>query len=377
MARRAGQLVATYVAADTQRAAEGARFVDPVKVLASAKSPFRGWRVAGPAAALACCALFVGVTQRRSDPTAPVAQDRSLSPVKKPILPEVLVGPGHWELDAGARISLGAGARLEVRASDPSVHGAYQLRLLGGEAHIGVAKPAETLSVSVGAYAVQVAGAVFSLEAGAHGGLIRARVDSGELLLVGPGAAGTQRLTPGQAWAVEPEAQAAVGPRARNITDKLTAVALPRLSAPSDPCARANAGAARNWRLCAAAGSPSGVLERAHAAQLAGQNDRAHALWQALSRRFPGTPAAADAAFFEARLYESDGAAARALEFYKRYLIASPSGLYAGSALAGVMLLEWKRGEAENAQHTAATYLRRFPDGPYAQHAHDILRALR
>jgi hypothetical protein len=92
-------------------------------------------------------------------------------------------------------------------------------------------------------------------------------------------------------------------------------------------------------------------------------------------RRFPGSPRAREAAFLLGRLHDGDrGGPSAALAWYDRYLIEAPEGTYVPDALGRKMTLleRWERRPEAVAQ--AAEYLRKFPQGTYANAARLLLR---
>jgi ferric-dicitrate binding protein FerR (iron transport regulator) len=89
--------------------------------------------------------------------------------------------------------------------------------------------------------------------------------------------------------------------------------------------------------------------------------------------RFPRSQEAGAAGFLLARLVEEDGDTTAAVEGYGRYLRESPGGPFAQEALGRELALLWKRGEREAARPLAEKYRQRFPQGPYAPIAQDIV----
>jgi TolA-binding protein len=92
-------------------------------------------------------------------------------------------------------------------------------------------------------------------------------------------------------------------------------------------------------------------------------------------RRFPGSNHAREAAFLLGRLHDGDPSGPSvALAWYDRYLIEAPDGTYVPDALGRKMTLldRWDRRAQAVAQ--AAEYLRRFPQGTYANAARLLLR---
>jgi len=89
--------------------------------------------------------------------------------------------------------------------------------------------------------------------------------------------------------------------------------------------------------------------------------------------RFPRSQEAGAAGFLLARLVEEEGDTTSAVEGYGRYLRESPRGPFAQEALGRELALRWKRGERAAARPLAEEYRQRFPQGPYAPIARDIV----
>jgi hypothetical protein len=111
----------------------------------------------------------------------------------------------------------------------------------------------------------------------------------------------------------------------------------------------------------------------ADAARYVRRPDIARAALLAIRSRFDGTRAAEEAGFLLGRLEETSGATRQALEWYERYLSESPDGVYAAQALGRKLLLVQERGSSSDAVSVAREYLRRFPAGPYAATARQLL----
>ena len=93
-------------------------------------------------------------------------------------------------------------------------------------------------------------------------------------------------------------------------------------------------------------------------------------------RRFPGSPRAADAAFFLGRLDENGGRGhGPALAWYERYLDEAPRGSYVAEALGRKMIAVEELHGAGAARNVAEQYILRFPHGSYAGAAHALLGA--
>ncbi len=119
--------------------------------------------------------------------------------------------------------------------------------------------------------------------------------------------------------------------------------------------------------------SSSELHALAQAARYTGNTALAARSWQALRRRFPGQSSSSQAAFFLARLYDEQGKAALALEWFDRYLAEAPSGVYAPDALGRKLPLVQRLQGSARAKKLAREYLARFPEGSYRQTARDML----
>jgi TolA-binding protein len=121
--------------------------------------------------------------------------------------------------------------------------------------------------------------------------------------------------------------------------------------------------------VCLANASVSDLAALADAARYGRRDDIARRALTALRRRFPGSAVARDSAFLLGRLEETTGNAAKASEWYARYMTESPNGTYASEALGRNMNLVQTLNGADEARDLARDYLRRFPTGTYATRA--------
>lgn len=117
----------------------------------------------------------------------------------------------------------------------------------------------------------------------------------------------------------------------------------------------------------------------ATAARLSGENDIARRALSAQRSRFPGTAAAAEAAFLLGRLAEDvDRNTAAAAAWYDRCLEEAPVGDLAAEALGrqlGVMVTLPGSRPRTVVRQAARRYLDRFPDGPHAARARALLES--
>ena len=116
------------------------------------------------------------------------------------------------------------------------------------------------------------------------------------------------------------------------------------------------------------------LLALAEAGRFFGPSKRAVAALGALRRRFPGLPDAGTAAFTLGRIaLEKEGAYSQAANWFEIYLREQPNGPLMGDAFGRLMEARRRSGDSAGARTSAEQYLRRFPAGPYAAEARDIL----
>jgi hypothetical protein len=121
-----------------------------------------------------------------------------------------------------------------------------------------------------------------------------------------------------------------------------------------------------------ATGSVSDLAELSDVARLAKKTDVARRVALGLRDRFPGTDAAANAAFQLGRM--SSGTSSEGEKWFQVYLSERPSGRFETETLGRLLEIQNATGETDAAHATATTYLARHPDGAHAQLAHSILQ---
>jgi hypothetical protein len=127
------------------------------------------------------------------------------------------------------------------------------------------------------------------------------------------------------------------------------------------------------------------VLERADsddlwaladAARYGGRYSLADHALLAQRRRFPASDRAREAAFLLGRLHDDDqDGPEHALNWYDRYLAEARDGIHVSDALGRKMTLLERWNRRADSLTVAEEYLRRFPDGFYANAARGLLRA--
>jgi hypothetical protein len=121
-------------------------------------------------------------------------------------------------------------------------------------------------------------------------------------------------------------------------------------------------------------GALSDLVALADAARLSGRRDLARRTLLAQRARFPSSSAAKDAAFFLGRFADDhDRALEGALTWYDTYLSEAPAGHFAAEASGRKMVVVSKLSGRVAARVVASDYLKRFPSGPHAALARDLL----
>ncbi|HSU40618.1 MAG TPA: FecR domain-containing protein [Polyangiaceae bacterium] len=113
----------------------------------------------------------------------------------------------------------------------------------------------------------------------------------------------------------------------------------------------------------------------ADAARYRRRPDLARAALLTERERFPNSPRSLDAVFLLGRVEElRPNGSAQAIARYDEYLAHAPSGTYAAEALGRKMILVKATAGPERAREIASEYLRRFPNGSYAEAARTLQR---
>ncbi len=123
---------------------------------------------------------------------------------------------------------------------------------------------------------------------------------------------------------------------------------------------------------CEAAGA-SDLMLLGDAARLSAQRAAATQAYTSARRRFPGSDAAARAAFTLGRLAFDSGDHATAMRWFETYLAEQPSGALAPSAFDRLLETALRSGDSQRTKSIAERYLARYPSGAYADEARRIL----
>jgi ferric-dicitrate binding protein FerR (iron transport regulator)/TolA-binding protein len=304
----------------------------------------------------------------------------------------------------GTVIKLAAGTTGRLASVDGQ---GARVSIEDGSAHVSVVpKPHARWLIDAGPFQIAVHGTVFTAAWDAASGRLDVRLERGLVSVTGPVASGPIAMRTGQHLTVTLK-QPRVLLRDLDDVDELAALeppAPPKTEAPSPPSAAPPAVRAarppraaavtRSWSAELADGDFDGILAEAErdlgralaqrntddlaaladAARYRRQDDVARRALRAQRRRFPGSPRAADAAFFLGRLDENGGGLPGALRWYDRYLDESPDGAYAAEALGRKMIAVREVSGPAAARDVADEYVRRFPRGSYAGAARALRR---
>ncbi len=287
----------------------------------------------------------------------------------------------------GSEVVVRKGSQLRVLAT--TKNGASAL-LERGSAHVSVVHREKTSWVfTAGPYRVHVIGTKFELQWNPESTGLAVQMEEGTVEIDGPGMSrrrvtGVERFEDAEgtlADEVEPpaaEPSAARPPRARA---KAAPVVAPQ-AAPGTP----------TWRYLAETGDAPGALRAAEeagftslsrslvqqdvlllgdAAREAKDSARALEAYRAVRDRFPGSPAAIEAAMRIARVFaDSKHDKVTAAKWFERAFHEGPNGPLAAEAMG-----EWLEClEGEPARAVAKEYLRRFPNGLDAPKARELIR---
>lgn len=103
------------------------------------------------------------------------------------------------------------------------------------------------------------------------------------------------------------------------------------------------------------------------------RDNRAGYIYSVARSRFPGTDAAADAAFVLGRMQFHSGTYRTSATWFETYLRERPDGRFAREAAGRVVEAYDQSGDDDRARDAAEEYLRRYPNGPHAGLARSVL----
>jgi len=311
----------------------------------------------------------------------------------------------------GTVIKLGSDTRGRLAGVDGQ--GAH-VAIENGSAHVSVVhKPHARWLIDAGPYQITVHGTVFSASWDESQQRLDVKMERGLVSVSGPATNGPIAVRAGQALTVKQKRSQVLlrdldkddvvadidadDDVAAQIDDESPPAVAPPAPAHARPAAKiARAQRAKSWTAALSAGDFDSILDDAErdighvlatrgtedlaaladAARYRRHDDVARRALLAQRRRFPGSPRAADAAFFLGRLDENGGRGhGPALAWYERYLDEAPRGSYVAEAMGRKMIAVEELHGAAAAHNVAEQYVHRFPRGSYAGAARALLGA--
>ena len=118
---------------------------------------------------------------------------------------------------------------------------------------------------------------------------------------------------------------------------------------------------------------PSQLIDLGAAARQL-RDGRAGYIYSVARSRFPGTDAAADAAFVLGRMQFHSGGHRSSATWFETYLRERPDGRFAREAAGRLVEAYYRSGDEDDARDAAERYLRQYPNGPHAGLARSVLQ---
>lgn len=283
--------------------------------------------------------------------------------------------PRELQFADGTGVTLKPGGRLRVETIDED---GATMRLEEGSLYAAVVKRGGRWHFQAGSYTVEVTGTAFDLSWTAP--CLTLVMHEGSVRVTGPDT--DEKVVAGERLVLplpRPEL-AVVDPPKEPAPTASTPSAVSAAAAPSPLTSWEKAAAEGDHQAAYAAVEPrldhelarldeGAMLRLATVARLSGHPVAAGRIYRRLRTRFPGTAAAAEAAFALGSL-SFGSEATEAEKWFRTALIEARGHGLAVSARGRLLELAQRRGDAEA---VAEDYLRHHPDGPHAALAHQIL----
>ncbi len=307
----------------------------------------------------------------------------------------------------GSVIVLDPQARARIAATTPE---GASFELESGRAHFQIVHRADTeWRVVAGPYQVRVHGTSFYASWDAASEVFELSLESGSVVVHGPGIEAGIQLDGVQHFVGRPSSSASPAPCATappaTSTEPVLSADAPGSShsaaneaspvrLPTSAPAVSSAPPQESWSALAAKGQYRSIVDQAQArgaaaaiasasqpdlwalaeaARLVGNGSLARQALLAMRSRFPDSARAVSAAFLLGRMSDDGGGAGEAIAWYDRYVAEAPGGAFVPEALGRRMVALRKIGNTAEARQAASDYLQRFPHGPYAGVARDLV----
>jgi transmembrane sensor len=297
----------------------------------------------------------------------------------------------------GTELGLNSAARVKINELSPD--GARIVLDRGSLRANVVHRNASRWLFDAGPFQVRVTGTRFALSWDEPTQQFHLSLDEGSVMVSGPGWAGERRVGTGERLDID-------------LPDVATATTAERPSAPSASASDLAAQAplitstplsvrqnhrdilsevralakASKYRDAYAAADKIGIHSLgetasvdalallADVARLSGHPDEARRLLERMRSRFPGTDAAANAAFLLGRMSADGGQLGAARNWFIAYLNERPMGALAADARGRILESAVQSGDERSIRAGATDYLARHPKGPHAEMAERVLR---
>lgn len=289
----------------------------------------------------------------------------------------------------GSRVRLAPSSH--ARVTELAAQGARVL-VEEGTVHVSVVHHDTTTRwiVAAGPYEVRVTGTRFDVTYEPTGSRLHVRLDEGSVVVTGCASSGAEGRVVRAGESIDCElprplapAMATVAAPAASTAPTASTRPLPvAVSAPANVVALAKRGAYTESLMAAEANgfsstcdalSETELLLLADAARYAGRFDRAIQALTAARLRFPGSDAAASAAFELGRIaMDVQRELVVAGDSFETYLRERPAGSLAREAMGRALEARQRSGDHSRAERLAVRYLEAYPDGPHAKLAHKV-----
>jgi len=299
----------------------------------------------------------------------------------------------------GSRVLVHGGSLVHLHNVDPQ---GARVELEQGELSASIVHRDDThWTFLSGPFTVEVTGTKLWIDWKPDTKRFEVSVQQGSVRVTGPMLEGGRSVTAGQRCRVDvPRAHLEVTPTesdrvksAESASVQLEDLPLASSSTPSAPASADALGGpswieleqAARWKEAMAAAEREGLasiyatassdqlMALARAARLSGQGDKATRALLTCRERFPGSPAAAQAAFLLGR----NAAPTTASRWLAQYLKEAPAGPFAREAAGRLIEAHSQAGNQAAAHQAASVYLQRYPNGPHAAFARSIIVASR
>jgi TolA-binding protein len=362
-----------------------------------------GWLLASVACAAAALALWLAWPRATPALTFTVGEDRHAQAGSFVAAPADRELPLHFA--DGTRFFLAAGTSARVVSLDE--RGAHLVLEKGRAVADVVHGPDSRWRVDVGPFQVAVVGTRFDVSWDAAARVLELKLEQGAVLVSGglfgealevragqrlrafadharvelSGAEEAQRTPPDED--VTDGASPKPAPSADTTRGRPSATTPSPASSLGPPAWRALAATGKFRQALAAAeqagfeaecrrSSGTDLLMLADAARLSGAAERAEQAYEAARRKLPGGGRASYGLGLVA--FDQRGDFSRAARYFEAYLHGQPAGPLRAEA-TGRLMESWQRaGRVSEARQVAAQYLARYPQGPQAARARQLLQ---